>query len=37
MRILAAEDDPRLADGMTHPLRAAGYATDRVRDGFEVL
>ena len=33
MRILVAEDDPLLADGLTQALRDAGYATDSVRDG----
>lgn len=33
MRILIAEDDPLLADGLTRALRNAGYATDGVRDG----
>ena len=33
MRILVAEDDPLLADGLTRALRDAGYATDSVRDG----
>ena len=33
MRILVAEDDPLLADGLIRALRDAGYATDNVRDG----
>jgi two-component system, OmpR family, response regulator len=33
MRILIAEDDSILADGLTRALRQAGYATDSVRDG----
>lgn len=33
MRILVAEDDPLLADGLMRALRGAGYATDCVRDG----
>ncbi len=33
MRILVAEDDPLLADGLTQALRDAGYVTDSVRDG----
>jgi two-component system, OmpR family, response regulator len=33
MRILIAEDDSLLADGLTRALRLAGYATDSVRDG----
>jgi len=33
MRILLAEDDSLLADGLTRALRNAGYATDSVHDG----
>ena len=33
MRILVAEDDPLLADGLIRALRVAGYAADRVADG----
>jgi two-component system, OmpR family, response regulator len=33
MRILIAEDDQLLADGLTRALRAAGYATDCVNSG----
>ena len=33
MRILIAEDDPLLADGLIRALRDSGYATDSVRDG----
>ena len=33
MRILIAEDDPLLADGLIRALRGAGYATDSVGDG----
>jgi len=33
MRLLIAEDDPVLADGLTHSLREAGYAVDHVGDG----
>lgn len=33
MRILVAEDDPLLADGLIRALRAGGYATDSVCDG----
>lgn len=33
MRILIAEDDPVLADGLARSLRAAGYAVDAVSDG----
>jgi len=33
MRILIAEDDPLLADGLQRALRQTGYATDCVKDG----
>ncbi len=33
MRILIAEDDPVLADGLSRSLRSAGYAVDMVADG----
>ncbi len=33
MRLLIAEDDPVLADGLSRSLRAAGYAVDMVADG----
>ncbi|MCS6944093.1 MAG: response regulator transcription factor [Sutterellaceae bacterium] len=33
MRILIAEDDPVLADGLSRSLRAGGYAVDVVEDG----
>ena len=33
MRILIAEDDALLADGLIRALRNAGYATDSVKDG----
>lgn len=33
MRLLIAEDDPILADGLLHSLRGSGYAVDRVADG----
>ncbi len=33
MRILIAEDDPVLADGLSRSLRALGYAVDAVADG----
>ena len=33
MRILVAEDDPLLADGLIRALRNTGYAADRVSDG----
>ena len=33
MRLLIAEDDPILADGLLHSLRRAGYAVDCVADG----
>jgi two-component system OmpR family response regulator len=35
MRILLAEDDDVLADGLTRSLRQAGYATDCVGNGLE--
>ena len=35
MRILIAEDDQVLADGLLRSLRAAGYATDQVSSGTE--
>jgi len=35
MRILVAEDDADLADGLRHSLRQAGYAVDCVRTGDE--
>ena len=35
MRILLAEDDDVLADGLTRSLRQAGYATDCVNNGME--
>ena len=35
MRILIAEDDAILADGLTHSLRNAGYSVDRVATGIE--
>jgi two-component system OmpR family response regulator/two-component system response regulator QseB len=34
MRILLAEDDPQLGDGLMVGLRQAGHAVDWVRDGF---
>lgn len=33
MRILIAEDDEVLADGLCHSMRQSGYAVDRVKDG----
>lgn len=33
MRLLIAEDDPQLGDGLTIGLRQEGYAVDWVRDG----
>ena len=33
MRILIAEDDNVLADGLTRSLRQSGYAVDHVKDG----
>ena len=35
MRILLAEDDEVLADGLTRSLRQAGYATDCVGNGMD--
>ena len=35
MRILLAEDDSVLADGLTRSLRQSGYATDCVMNGME--
>ncbi|MES2933791.1 MAG: response regulator transcription factor [Pseudomonadota bacterium] len=35
MRILLAEDDAVLADGLTRSLRQSGYATDCVKSGAE--
>ena len=35
MRILVAEDDANLADGLRHSLRQAGYAVDCVKNGME--
>ncbi len=35
MRILVAEDDPSLAEGLLRALRHAGYAVDCVRNGEE--
>src|SRR3569832_623097 len=35
MRILLAEDDSELADGLTRSLRQSGYATDWVKNGQE--
>lgn len=37
MRILIAEDDAILADGVVRSLRQAGYAVDQVHDGPEAL
>ena len=33
MRILIAEDDAVLSDGLTHSLRQSGYSVDCVKDG----
>ena len=33
MRLLVAEDDPILADALSHALRGAGHAVDAVGDG----
>jgi two-component system OmpR family response regulator len=35
MRILVAEDDPSLAEGLVRSLRQAGYAVDCVKNGEE--
>src|SRR5262245_37689660 len=35
MRILVAEDDPSLAEGLTRSLRHSGYAVDCVGNGHE--
>ena len=35
MRILVAEDDPSLAEGLMRSLRQAGFAVDCVRNGIE--
>jgi len=35
MRILLAEDDSVLADGLTRSLRQSGYAIDCVKNGVE--
>ena len=35
MRILIAEDDQVLADGLLRSLRGAGYAVDQVSSGTE--
>jgi two-component system OmpR family response regulator len=35
MRILIAEDDQVLADGLLRALRASGYAVDQVSTGSE--
>jgi two-component system OmpR family response regulator len=35
MRILIAEDDEVLADGLCHSMRQSGYAVDRVSDGLD--
>ena len=35
MRILIAEDDQVLADGLLRSLRAGGYAVDQVASGTE--
>jgi two-component system OmpR family response regulator len=37
MRILIAEDDPILADGLSASLRGCGYSVDRVATGAEAL
>ena len=35
MRILIAEDDSILADGLTRSLRQSGYAVDHVKTGVD--
>lgn len=35
MRVLLAEDDPIIADGLVRALRKAGYAVDRVDNGLD--
>ena len=35
MRILVAEDDAILADGVSRTLRQSGYAVDWVKNGVE--
>jgi len=35
MRILIAEDDPVLADGLRRTLRQSGYAVDWAKNGGE--
>ena len=35
MRVLIVEDDPTLADGLSHSLSKAGYAVDCARHGEE--
>ncbi|WP_034176794.1 response regulator, partial [Burkholderia ambifaria] len=35
MRILIAEDDSILADGLTRSLRQSGYAVDHVKSGVD--
>ncbi|MCK6405813.1 MAG: response regulator transcription factor [Rhodocyclaceae bacterium] len=35
MRILIAEDDPIIADGLCRTLRASGYAVDRAANGLD--
>ena len=35
MRILIAEDDPVLADGLRRTLRQSGFAVDWAKDGSE--
>ncbi len=35
MRILIAEDDEVLADGLSHSMSQSGYAVDRVKTGLE--
>ena len=35
MRILVAEDEPTVAEGLMRSLRQAGYAVDCAKDGDE--
>lgn len=37
MKILIAEDDPIIVDGLTHSLKQSGYAVDSVQTGGEAI
>jgi len=37
MRILIAEDDEVLADGLSHSMSQSGYAVDRVKTGWRQI